>query len=93
MIKRELTDDVINAMEATPAEVVTYLQDFKPNEYYEQLFDVRKNPTDTTKLFAYVAILKKEGLDIGKGDAQFGYRMPVPAKGSAHRYLQVFRRK
>ena len=41
----------------------------------------------------YIETLKQEGLDIGKGDAQFGYKMPIPEKDRSIRYLQVFRRR
>lgn len=40
-----------------------------------------------------VEILKEVGLDIGKGENKYGYKMPLPQEDSALRELIVFRRK
>lgn len=34
----------------------------------------------------------EKGLDVGKGDAEFGYKMPLPEKGDKDRELIFFRR-
>ena len=93
MIKRELSDDVIEALESTTSEVVELLGRFSVGEYWEKPFHVPKNPDDTAQMMRYVALLKQSGLDIGKGDSQFGYKMPLPEKDKSIRYLQIFRRR
>ena len=48
---------------------------------------------NTQRMQNYLGKLKENGLDIGKGDATFGYKMPLPEKGDARRDLVIFRRK
>ena len=91
MQKRELSDDVIISLEGTLDEVVECLKKFKVGEYWEKYFSP-KNLKNTTPLLNYIKQLEREGLDIGKGEAQFGYKMPLPKKDQNIRYLQIFRR-
>lgn len=94
MKKRELSDDIIEATESTPSEAVELLGRFEAGEYWERPFRVRhNNAQDTTAMMRFVNRLKEAGLEIGKGDAQFGYKMPIPDKNTNIRYLQIFRRK
>lgn len=41
----------------------------------------------------YIDSLSEYGLDIGKGDLAFGYKMPTPEKKAKYRDLIIFRRK
>ena len=93
MNKRELSDDVMEALDSTPGEAVELLERFEVNDYWEIPFNLPNDPRDTTKMMTYVQRLKQAGLDIGKGDSQFGYKMPLPEKDKSTRYLQIFRRK
>ena len=93
MKRRELSDDIIEAIESTPSEVADLLGRFNVNEYWEKSFHMGNNPNDTSRMVGYVEKLKKAGLDIGKGDSQFGYKMPLPDKDTSMRYLHIFRRK
>jgi len=92
MKRRELTDDIIDD-DATLSRQVDLLDRFKVGEYFEVPFNVYDNPQDTTAMVKYVDQLKQAGLDIGKGDAQFGYKMPIPEKYTGFRNLQIFRRR
>src|SRR3989344_6187764 len=50
------------------------------------------NYLDTRDFQIQIDGLRMAGLDIGKGDAEYGYRMPIPGKGAEKRQLIVFRR-
>lgn len=95
MIKRELSDDIVEAIEADAQETVTLLGRFNVGEYWEKDFHFRErdNPQNTTRLMNYVKRLRQEGLDIGDGESQFGYKMPLPKKYATQRVLQIFRRR
>ena len=93
MKRRELSDDIIEATDSTLSETVELLGRFNVGEYWEKPFHVPNNPQDTTAIMRYIGRLKQEGLDIGKGDSQFGYKMPLPQKDTSTRYIQIFRRK
>lgn len=93
MKRRELSDEVIEATEATTSEIVELLGRFNVGEYWERSFHVPNNPHDTTGMIRYIDRLRQRGLDIGKGDSQFGYKMPIPEKDASTRYLQIFRRR
>jgi hypothetical protein len=92
MKKRELSDDIVLALEATPRETIELLDRFKVGEYWEKSF-YHSNLQDTTPMTEYIDMLRQSGLDIGKGDAQFGYKMPIPEPYKSTRYLQIFRRR
>ena len=40
-----------------------------------------------------IKLYQNAGLDLGKGDAEFGYRMPLPKPGENYRELIIFRRR
>jgi len=41
----------------------------------------------------YISTLKSMGIDIGKGESEYGYKMLLPKKGESYRELIIFRRK
>lgn len=90
MKKRPLSEDVIERTDANPEETARLLERFNVNEMWEKQFP---NNPNTTKMQAYVERLTQEGLDIGKGNATFGYKMPLPDKKSTTRILQIYRRR
>lgn len=65
-------------------------QNLGPQDFYRRSY---RSDTGTGKMQAYVDELQRAGLDIGKGDAEFGYRMPLPAKDQDMRDLIIFRRR
>lgn len=44
-------------------------------------------------LYDYINTLMVLGIDIGRGNLQYGFRMPLPKKNNNQRVLIVFRRK
>lgn len=48
---------------------------------------------DTTYFQNYVTYLHRIGVEIGKGDAEYGFKMPLPENGQAYRELIIFRRR
>lgn len=75
-----------------PEEIAIRLQQLNRGEYWTKNFLLRRNPHDSRGMASFIASLQKTGLDIGKGDARFGFRMPLPEKGASFRKLQIFRR-
>ena len=47
---------------------------------------------DTRSIQSYVTSLNRLGLDIGKGDSEYGFKMPLPENGRNYRELVIFRR-
>ena len=61
-----------------------------PQDFYRIGYSTNKG---ISEMQAYVDGLQRAGLDIGKVDAEFGYRMPLPEKGKTMRDLIIFRRR
>lgn len=87
--------------------MLNYLGRLKAGEYVERNFQIspgagfagidvkpqmQKKKLDTRELTEYIEWLRKAGYDIGKGEAEFGYRMPLPGKNARKRTLVIFRR-
>jgi len=49
--------------------------------------------TNVTRFNTLIRGLQKVGLDIGKGDAEYGYKMPLPKSEENYRELIIFRRR
>lgn len=64
----------------------------KPNQYYIPK-TLPADFTDTSLFNNYIEALKSLGMDIGKGECEFGYKMPLPKKDEIRRELIIFRRK
>lgn len=78
--------------EANADELTTILeQELKPKQFYT--IKIFNNPKALRIMEAAIATLKKAGLDIGKGETIFGYKMPIPKKEDAYRQLIIYRRK
>ena len=92
MKPRSLSDDFFIDQESTPPEIVDLLQRFGVGECWEKSFSVRENPNDISHMMKLIDALKEAGLDIGGGQSQFGYKMPIPTKDQFTRVLQIFRR-
>ncbi len=82
----ELTD----LLEGSAEEVIRILERFNRGEFYKKSYLAEtKTPA---RMVEYISLLSRAGLDIGKGDSDFGYRMPLPEKKDTHRDLIIFRR-
>jgi hypothetical protein len=90
---RNLSDDITKTMDATTDEVVVLLSEFKKDECWEASFDVLGDLQNTSRMINYISLLKKSGLDIGKGECTFGYSMPLPNLNDNYRKLIIYRRK
>lgn len=84
----DITTDLLFA--DTPSEIADVYKEHmvSPGDFYERTFsgtDFQKRRSE------YVNCLKFGGLDIGGGNAEFGYRAPVPQENAAP--LVIFRRR
>lgn len=68
------------------------LRKIKVNQYFVVAGKIR-DIRDTRYFQNYIAKLKEEGLDIGRGDAEYGFKMPLPKNGETERELIIFRRR
>jgi hypothetical protein len=85
-------DDILNFIEGGVEGIIEVLKRMKPCEYY--VVETMPSEIVNTYIFnKYIDNLKSSGLDIGKGDFEYGYKMPLPEKGEERRKLIVFRRK
>ena len=61
-----------------------------------QYFVVKTLPAEIRNINTfdnYINNLKSLSLDIGKGNCEYGYKMPLPEKGESRRELIIFRRR
>ena len=93
MIIRELSDDILTNLDPSSGEIVPLLSEFKKGECWIKYFEIKNNSADTTVMASYISKLKEFGLDIGKGETTFGYRMPLPNPDETYRKLMIYRRK
>ena len=82
------TEIFINGSMQKRAQLLT--QNLGRDDFYKISYPTNQG---TVRMQAYVDGLQRAGLDIGKGDAEFGYRMPLPEKGQDTRDLIIFRRR
>lgn len=69
------------------------LRKLQPN-YYIISMTLPAKQTNTQPFLNYIEELKeKYELGIGKGDTEYGFRMPLAEKGERERNLIIFRRK
>ena len=59
---------------------------------YIPVDEMKAGGTNTIRFQNYIELLRREGLDIGKGDAEYGYKMPLPKGNAPYRELIIFRR-
>ena len=76
----------------SPRNLAEFLEKLQPGEKIASTFRV-ENPNDTRKMQRFVAGLRECGVDIGKGEAEYGFKMPLPEKDVYHRDLVIFRRR
>ena len=90
----DLVEEIVFGwIEADFSEKAEVIKNLKPNQYIP-FSTLPAKETNTSKFNYIVNYLKKEvGLDIGKGNAEFGYKMPLPEKEETFRELRIFRRR
>ena len=70
--------------------IVNFLNGFERGEYYKK--DFINDSNAMKKMLKYIENLTKEGLNIGHGEAEFGYKMPIRNMEMTYRPLIIFRR-
>ena len=89
----DLVEEIVFGwIEADLSERVEVIKKLKPGQYipFATLPAYEKNTSKFNNIVNYLK--KEEVLDIGKGDAEFGYAMPLPEKEERFRELRIFRR-
>ncbi|MBS3151005.1 hypothetical protein J4443_01325 [Candidatus Woesearchaeota archaeon] len=71
--------------------IMGILQHLAPNEYLP-VYNLKARERDVSPFHGYIEALRSAGLDVGKGDAEYGFRMPLPENGQSDRELIIFRR-
>lgn len=85
-------EDIVNLSESDMEGILAIANNLKVNQYFVAKI-VSPEIFATNYFERYINELKIEGLDIGKGDCEYGYKMPLPEKGEERRELIIFRRK
>ena len=85
-------DGVVSMFELNAEGFYKISEKMKSNQYYIP----KTMPAEITNTYIfnkYIEKLKSLGMDIGKGDCEYGYKMPLPEKGEEKRKLIIFRRE
>lgn len=88
-------EDFLN-MEGGTNGIIKILRKMSPNQYFIvrtiwpeiEVDDLR----NTNGFQRYLEKLREHGLDVGRGEAEYGFKMPLPKNGELKRKLIVFRR-
>lgn len=80
--------DSFDWIEGSVNERIEIIRKMKPNQYISIVS--RGNIRIFNRI---IENIKDEGLDIGKGNCEYGYRMPLPINGDTNRKLIIFRRQ
>lgn len=71
---------------------IKLLKELPINEY-TIIASLSPSSKDTPLFQEYLSRLRELGIDVGKGDAQYGFKMPIPKETDIERELIIFRRK
>jgi len=85
-------EDAKKVLEDNIEEKIKILKKMKPNEEYP-IMTLPSKETNTKPFFDYIESLKEIGLDIDKGNAEYGFNMPWAQNGKKERELIIFRRE
>ena len=85
-------DDVVKSVELGIEGAYEIAKNLRVNQYFVAEI-VSPKIFGTNYFDKYINELKSFGLDIGKGDYEYGYKMPLPEKGEESRKLIIFKRK
>lgn len=76
-------EDILDWVEGDRIEI---LKKLKPNQY------IKYDKINLDELNLILNKFRENGLNIGKGNCEYGYRMPLPQNGIKERELIIFRR-
>jgi len=85
-------DDILSLVKFDAKGTHKIAKKMKVNNYFVAQTMSAQNK-DTIYFQTYIDELKGEGMDIGKGEAEYGYKMPLAEKGESRRELIIFRRR
>jgi hypothetical protein len=85
------SDQIITWIEGSIEEKVKILGHLKPNQYMS--LNGSNDSYCVRKFNGIIDGLRHTGLDVGRGEASYGYKMPLPKNGEIKRKLVIFRRK
>lgn len=86
------SEDFLNSTEGGIGGAIIILKKMNPNQYFIAS-TIPAKIRNVNTFDNYVNKLKSLGLDIGKGNCEYGYKMPLPEKEKSKRELIIFRRK
>ena len=72
------------------SEKVEIFGKLEAGKYIDKSFQIGSN--DQTKMQTYMSGLRNAGLDLGRGNCEYGFKMPLPATDTSMRTLRIFRR-
>ena len=81
-------ENLIDWIEGYANDRIEIMKKMKPNQYM-----VISSQGDIKKFNTIIELLKEKGLDVGKGNCEYGYKMPLPQNGDEYRQLIIFRRQ
>lgn len=85
-------EDIVNLSESGIEGIFSIANNLKINQYFIAK-SVSLEIFSTNYFDRCLEELRYLGLEIGKGDCEYGYKMPLPEKGEERRELIIFRRK
>ncbi len=90
--KAKIGNDTLAAfLEGKLPEQVSTLKHLNTGEYIDRAFIINERTEEEMR--DYVAGLRENGLDIGDGNCEFGYRLSEVTRRSKSRSVAVFRRR
>jgi len=82
---------VIAMGEGNPGAVAAVIRDLAPGE---MITVAATDAHDDVSCFdGYLTRLRQQGLEIGRRNAEYGFRRPTPPPGNDQRKLKIFRRR
>jgi len=91
LVARSLTDkEQLDLLEGDLGDHVRVYEALLPGEFHDRSF--RLEPRAQGRIQGYVQALQEGGLDLGKGNASFGYKMQLPETDTGFVYVRIFRR-
>ena len=90
----DLVEEIVwDWMEADLSERAEIVKKLKPGQYIP-FMNLPADENNTSKFNQVINYLKEKcEVDIGKGNVEFGYKMPLTKKEETFRELRIFRRR
>ena len=80
-------EDTEDFLDLTDGDKIRVLRRLRPNQYIKWCGEINVEAIDSL-----LSKLRREGLDIGRGGCEYGYRAQIPPNGGKKRKLIIFRR-